>query len=273
VKSFRVCIAGKNDIAVNSTDYLINKLRICKKDIMVIPNTTDAGRDTWQKSLRKFAIDNDIRIVYLDNIFGIENLVFISLEFDKLINPRLFKSRSLFNIHFSLLPRYKGVYTSIFPILNGENEAGVTLHLIDEGIDTGDIIAQKRFPIDINDTSRDLYFKFLHYGFELYIENIENLLSNDFNSFLQSNIGASYFSRKSIDFNKIEIDFSKTSFEVHNQIRAFIFKEYQLPEINGVKVKKSILTNEKIEKKYFNEIKEKFIISGTDGLKIEVFKA
>lgn len=73
-----------------------------------------------------------------------DDLIFISLEFDKIVNPDLFKDARLYNIHFSLLPSYKGMYTSAIPILNGEEMVGVTFHEIDKGIDTGNIIAQKK---------------------------------------------------------------------------------------------------------------------------------
>ena len=53
------------------------------------------------------------------------------------------------------------MYTSCLPILNGETITGVTLHKIDSGIDTGYIIKQKVFKININDTARDLYLKYL----------------------------------------------------------------------------------------------------------------
>ena len=59
----------------------------------------------------------------------------------EIIKTKNFKSNKLFNLHFSLLPSYKGMHTSAFPILNGEKYSGVTIHKIDNGIDTGDIIA------------------------------------------------------------------------------------------------------------------------------------
>ena len=59
------------------------------------------------------------------------------------------------------------MYTSALPIINNELETGVTLHKIDSGIDTGDIIDQIKFKIENNFTARDLYFKYLFYSKEL----------------------------------------------------------------------------------------------------------
>jgi methionyl-tRNA formyltransferase len=68
------------------------------------------------------------------------------------------------------------MYTSAWPILNGEDETGVTLHEIDEGIDTGNIIDQISFPITEDDTARDLYFKYLKYGSMLIRIDVEMII-------------------------------------------------------------------------------------------------
>ena len=134
-----ICIAGKNDIAVEILLYLLDRT-IKKENIYVIPNKTDDGKNNWQRSLLKNANELNINIASLEQVYNIENLLFLSLEFDKIINPLNFRTKQLFNIHFSLLPKYKGMFTSILPILNNDKITGVTFHRIDKGIDTGDII-------------------------------------------------------------------------------------------------------------------------------------
>ena len=56
------------------------------------------------------------------------------------------------NIHSALLPQYRGMLPSFWTLLNGETEGGVTVHYMSAGIDDGPIIAQRRFPIEDNDT-------------------------------------------------------------------------------------------------------------------------
>lgn len=264
----KICLAGKNQIAVNSVKYLLEDMNVRKDDLVLCTNRNDSGVDDWQPSLKKKGIELGIKTVSLNELYGHKDLIFISLEYDRIINPKDFITDKLYNIHFSLLPKYKGMYTSVFPLLNGEHQSGVTLHHIDEGIDTGDIIAQLEFKIGINDTCRDLYFKYLHFGFELFKKNISSLLTGDYITKQQSHLDSTYYSKNSLDFKNIAINLNKTSFEMHNQIRAFIFKEYQLPIVKGHIVAKSILTNEKIAKKYFAEENNKLILSGIDGYKI-----
>jgi methionyl-tRNA formyltransferase len=64
------------------------------------------------------------------------------------------------NVHGSLLPKYPGM-TVPWAIENGDNQSGVTIHFIDEGVDTGDIILQKSFPLSKFETTRSMMRKML----------------------------------------------------------------------------------------------------------------
>lgn len=137
----KYCIAGKNEIAIFGVELLL-KSGISRDKIVACCNSNDTGINGWQPSFRNYCIRNNILVLHLEEIYNLVALVFISLEFDKIIKISKFRSRALFNIHFSLLPEYKGMYTSAMPILEGREYSGVTLHKLDEGIDTGDIIDQ-----------------------------------------------------------------------------------------------------------------------------------
>lgn len=267
----KVCIAVKNSIAVNALRYVLSRFR-CDK-ICVVPNQNDEGLDTWQPSLRKYAIQERIPLYTLEQAQQIPDVLFLSLEFDRLVRVKQFASKRLYNIHFSALPKYKGVFTSIAPILNGESTSGVTLHTINNGIDTGEIIAQRIFDIGIQSCARDLYFKYLEEGLMLFKAEFERLLQGDFGTRKQSPLQSSYFSRTDIDVKNIVINLKKTSFEIHNQLRAFIFKEYQLPTINGVEIAQSILSEEYIGRNVFEDRGSEFVLSGIDGFKVVARKA
>lgn len=227
----KVCLAGKNEIAV----YGLNLLTKCvdTEDICVVCNATDDGFDTWQPSLLKAAISNNITVKTLDDCYGIDGLIFLSLEFDKIISPDKFVNAKLYNIHFSNLPAYKGMYTSALPLLNDEKVGGVTLHHIDSGIDTGNIIAQLNFPIEQTDTARNLYEKYLINSKELLKENISELLRSEVSSYPQSACGSTYYSKKEIDYKSLKINLWRTAEQIKNQIRAFTFPEYQVPQVLG----------------------------------------
>lgn len=70
---------------------------------------------------KKTAHDYGVKEISLEDAYD-NATYFISLEFDRLVKPELFKKGKPYNIHFSILPKYKGMYTSIWPILNGEKK-------------------------------------------------------------------------------------------------------------------------------------------------------
>ena len=244
-----ICIAGKNDIAVEILLYLLDRT-IKKENIYVIPNKTDDGKNNWQRSLLKNANELNINIASLEQVYNIENLLFLSLEFDKIINPLNFRTKQLFNIHFSLLPKYKGMFTSILPILNNDKITGVTFHRIDKGIDTGDIIEQKEFAIDFMDNSRDIYHKYIKNAIVLVKQCLEKLFRNDLIEIKPKNLKeSSYFSKKAIDFENLTIDLNQTGISIHNQIRAFNFREYQVPKVFETNIISSKILNSSSKQK------------------------
>lgn len=225
-------LAGKNNIAVNALGYIIEKYG---KDFLVVCNQTDDGNHGWQRSLKKTALEKGIKEITLEEAYE-KASIFISLEFDKIVRPERFKEASAFNIHFSLLPKYKGMYTSIWPLLNGEAVTGVTLHEIDSGIDTGSIIDQFEIAISEHDRARDLYRKYLSSSYELFKSRFYEIVSGQIYSKPQQKIASTYYSKKSIDFSTLEIDLNQTAHTVARQIYAFSFREYQLPRVMGEKI-------------------------------------
>lgn len=230
-----VCVAGKNDIAVDVMLYL-HDMKNKDFELIVSCNRNEDGQNGWQKSLRFFAQRLGIKEVALEELYEIPDLIFLSMEYDRIIRPQLFASEQLYNIHFSALPKYKGMYTSALPILNDESEAGVTFHRIASGIDTGEIIVQKLFPLEESDTSRDLYLKCIKYGTELVISQLEDVLKDVCESTPQPREHSTYYSKAAIDYSNLTIDLNNTAYGIGRQIRAFTFREYQLPVVHGHKI-------------------------------------
>ena len=184
------CIAGKNQCSIDALSYLISRNDIDKDNLSVCINSDDKGNDNWQPSLMKYANDNMISIMSLNDLYKIKNLYFFSLEFDKIIKTKNFLSTNLFNFHFSLLPKYRGCHTNYLQIKNGETISGVTCHEIDDGIDTGRIIDQLIYKIDINDTSKDNYFKLMSSASKLFINLFDQIISGNYSTTEQKNSDA-----------------------------------------------------------------------------------
>ena len=230
-----VCIAGKNQIAVDALLFLIKKG--WKNRLIVCPNRSDDGRSYWQPSLIRFANEFDIPVVSLEQAQQIKELIFISLEFDRIVQPSAFQTSRLYNIHFSALPAYKGMYTSALPILHGCVSSGVTLHEIDHGIDTGAIISQKLFDLPGNWTARDLYFAYMQNGFELFCDEFDRLVDEKRPKAInQPAKGATYFSKSAIDYRNINVNLRDTASGILQQLRAFSFREYQTPRVENMDI-------------------------------------
>ena len=240
-----ICIAGKNSIALNACRWLLDTGQIEKSEVVACVNRTDRGVDGFQPSYKAFCQAKGVEIVALEALYPVEDLIFFSLEYDRIIPVKKFASKQLFNIHFSLLPKYRGMYTSAWPILNNEKVSGVSLHEIDEGIDTGNIIAQKAFKLTEAMTARDLYFTYLEYGFSLFKANFQKLTSGDYKSDKQSEVDASYYAKDSIDYQNLRLNFNCKSYELLSQIRAFTFKEFQLPTIEGEDIESAKALNQR----------------------------
>ena len=107
------------------------------------------------------------------------------------------------NLHLAPLPEYRGRYSATHAILNREEFYGVTLHYVDEGIDTGPIIAEHRFPVKPTATAGDLRTRALIEGARLFALNLPDLLvsavcGERLPSFPQDESRAHYYDRFSL---------------------------------------------------------------------------
>lgn len=225
-----IVIAGKNDIAVHG--LLLATEHFDLDQIIVIANKNDQGLDSWQRSLLRAAKHIGVRVKTLAEVYELNISHFISLEFDQIIKPENLSTDKVYNIHFSELPKYKGMYTSVWPILYGDTQSGVTLHKIDSGIDTGDIIAQEIFELAISDRSQDCYKKYIESSKSLLSKWFVKIISDDIEPSKQSSINSTYFSKKAIDYSNLSIDFNQTAWQIKRQVYAFSFRPYQLLKIN-----------------------------------------
>jgi len=107
------------------------------------------------------------------------------------------------NLHLAPLPEYRGRYSATHAILNREEFYGVALHYVDEGIDTGPIIAEYRFPIVFGATAGHLRARALIEGTRLFALNLPDLLTaavcgERLPSFSQDESRARYYDRFSL---------------------------------------------------------------------------
>lgn len=88
----------------------------------------------------------------------------------------------IFNVHPSLLPKYKGLHTHTRVLEAGDIEHGATVHKVDETLDGGEIIAQVRMPVVKTDTAESLATRLLPLEHALYVNTLKKVIADDFNS-------------------------------------------------------------------------------------------
>jgi methionyl-tRNA formyltransferase len=136
------------------------------------------------RSVRAVTRRHGIRLLRLDDVNAPDFIATLrSMDPDLVISvscPQIFHRPLLdlprlgcLNVHSALLPKYRGMLPTFWALLNGESETGVTVHRMEEGIDGGDIILQRRVPIAADETLLSLMRKTKRMAADLVLESIK----------------------------------------------------------------------------------------------------
>jgi methionyl-tRNA formyltransferase len=122
-----------------------------------------------------------------------------------------------FNLHASLLPRWRGAAPINRAIMAGDAETGVMVMRMEEGLDTGPIAMAERVPIDPDATAGDLHDRLAPLGADLMVRALGALEHSSLTLTPQPEAGATYAPK--IDKDETRIDWGRPSRDVHNHIR------------------------------------------------------
>ena len=122
------------------------------------------------------------------------------------------------NIHASLLPRWRGAAPIQRAIMAGDAETGITVMQMDEGLDTGGILSQRRMPIGPADDAGTVHDALAGMGAALVVETLAEMAAGRCQARPQSDEGVTYAAK--IDRAETRIDWRKPAREIHRQIRA-----------------------------------------------------
>jgi len=127
-------------------------------------------------------------------------------------------ARGCINLHASLLPAYRGAAPVPAAIACGEIETGLTTQLIDEGMDTGDILLQKRIEIRPDETAGELLDRMAPIGGKLLVETLDGIEAGSVTPVPQDHTKATYC--KMLEKADGIIDWNRSAREIHNHVRA-----------------------------------------------------
>jgi methionyl-tRNA formyltransferase len=126
--------------------------------------------------------------------------------------------RGAFNMHGSLLPKYRGRAPLNWAILKGERETGVTLHEMVEKPDAGGIVDQQAVPIGPDDTAVEVFARMTDAAEAVLRRSIGNLVSGKAKLRPNDLSKGSYYGRRTPEDGRI--DWSRSAAEIHNLVRA-----------------------------------------------------
>ncbi len=122
------------------------------------------------------------------------------------------------NIHASLLPRWRGAAPIQRALLAGDTETGITLIRMDEGLDTGPILAQRRIAIAADDDAQTLHDRLAALGAEMIVALLEDLASGRARATPQPSEGVTYAPK--LVRGEAEVDWTRPCAEIERKLRA-----------------------------------------------------
>ena len=223
----RILFFGNTDFGLPTLHSLFNSNH---NIIAVITNQdkkSGRGKTYTSTSIKQYSLDNNINLIEAEDINNLDfqdkikttkpDLIIV-IAF-RLLPAKIFNipSYGTMNLHASLLPKYRGAAPIQRAIINGDSETGISTFFIDENIDTGNLILQRKVVINELDNFISLHDKLSKIGSDLVMDSIDYIFHKK--PLIKQEGDPSY--AKKIKKNELQIDWSKDVNDIFNRIRAF----------------------------------------------------
>ena len=221
----RIAVAATPPVALPTLDLLKSSKYQLVRVITRPDRPTGRGRNSQPTVVAQWADENNIDchkpeddVQLAQSLHDVDLL--ITIGFGVILSKELLKipPRGSINLHFSLLPRWRGAAPVQRAIEAGDHLSGVTVFQLDEGMDTGPIFVTKRFAIDSDITSDELLDELSLLGPEAIMETLA-LIENGKKPTAQDSAGAT-LARKLTKFEG-KIDWTSSAESIHSKVRAF----------------------------------------------------
>jgi UDP-4-amino-4-deoxy-L-arabinose formyltransferase/UDP-glucuronic acid dehydrogenase (UDP-4-keto-hexauronic acid decarboxylating) len=223
--STRVVVFGYGPLALAALDAL-GRCGVTPAAVVVPVNRTGPDVDLVAARARRQAVPVLVQPrrsalePFLESVRALCPDVLLVWSYSMLLPPELIAiaPKGAFNIHGGKLPDYRGGHVMNWAILNGEQESAATLHYIDAGIDTGDIVAEQRFPIELSDDAASVQEKLRTAGVALLEKWWPAIEQGIAPRTPQDAASARYYRMRTPDDGLVE--WSQTSVQIQNLVRA-----------------------------------------------------
>jgi len=196
---------------------------------LVVTHEDAPGETIWFASMARTAAMYDIPVItppdpnaseVIERCRGVAPDFVFSFYYRAMLKPAVLQlaRRGAFNMHGSLLPKYRGRAPVNWAVLHGERETGATLHEMVEKPDAGRLVDQQAVPILPNDTARDVFDKVTVAAEMVLDRSLPGLISGTATLTEQDLAAGSYFGGRRPEDGRI--DWARSARDVHNLVRA-----------------------------------------------------
>jgi methionyl-tRNA formyltransferase len=222
-----IVFMGTPDFAVVSLKALINNKHHISAVVTVPDKPKGRGLKIYSSPVKQVAVDNSIKVLqpvslkdenFIQQLKQFKADVYIVVAF-RILPKDVFSIPKLgtINLHASMLPKYRGAAPINWAIINGEKETGVTTILIDEKVDTGNMLLQRKVKIGKDMTAGQLHDILAEEGSIILIKTLDKLAAGTLEIEKQDDSLASKAPKLSKELGRI--DFNQSAQNVYNLIR------------------------------------------------------
>jgi methionyl-tRNA formyltransferase len=221
-----ILVFAYHDVGYECLDALIKRN---ENILAVFTHEDNPNEKIWFKSVAELARQHDIAVhtpdsvkdaLWIARIRDMKPDLIFSFYYRNMIPQEILDIPCLgaFNMHGSLLPKYRGRVPINWAVLHGEKETGVTLHYMVKRADAGDIVDQERIPIGPDDTTQDVFKKAVKAARLVLERQIEALKRGTAPRHKQDESKATYFGGRKPEDGRI--DWTQSTHAIYNLIRA-----------------------------------------------------
>lgn len=224
----KIIFMGTPDFAVGTLDALVE----AGHEVVLVVSQPDKpkgrGHSLQPTPVKEAALRHNLRVYQpqkireasaVDFLRGIEADVIVVVAFGQIIPKSILemKKYGCINVHGSLLPKYRGAAPIQWAVIDGEKESGVTIMQMDEGVDTGDMLAKAVIPLDEKETGGSLFAKLSAAGARLCAETLEKLEKGEITPEKQGESPTEYAAMLTKDMGNI--DWTKDAYSIECLVR------------------------------------------------------
>ena len=225
----KIVFFGTPDFAVASLEAINQSNHEIVGVVTSVDKPAGRGKKLQSSSVKKYAEEHNLLLLqpenlkdesFISSLSQLEADLFVVVAFRMM--PKIVWSMpkmGTFNLHASLLPQYRGAAPINWAIINGESYTGVTTFLIDDKIDTGNILMYEKTEINPIDNAGSLHDKLMLLGKDLVLKTIDNLQNNSLEPTKQITDGIELKLAPKLTKANTKIDWNESGNVIINKIK------------------------------------------------------